>query len=237
MTLPDEKYSSSDYLDANPTWDSEDSPWKAKKVSDFIHKLHVPSLNICEIGCGAGGILAELRKKHSDAVLTGFDIAPLLNKFWKMHDGFNINFILGDFLNDSFQNYETILLLDVIEHLRDPFYFLNKIKSRGSHFIFHMPLDLSSVNVLREKPLLNVRKKVGHIHYFTKNLFLSLLSESGFEVVGWEYTKAYLSGPGHSLKTMLASIPRSIAFFFNKDMGVRILGGETLLVYAKPRRE
>ena len=36
------------------------------------------------------------------------------------------------------------------------------------------------------------------------------------------------------LKTRFAAIPRRIAYAVNKDIGVRLLGGETLLVLAKP---
>ncbi|RME58083.1 methylase, partial [Candidatus Parcubacteria bacterium] len=31
-------YESGDYARENPTWDIEDSPWKATKVLEFIHE-------------------------------------------------------------------------------------------------------------------------------------------------------------------------------------------------------
>jgi hypothetical protein len=36
------------------------------------------------------------------------------------------------------------------------------------------------------------------------------------------------------LKTRLVALPRRIAYAVNKDFDVRLLGGETLLVLAKP---
>jgi hypothetical protein len=82
--------------------------------------------------------------------------------------------------------------------------------------------------------LINVRKKVGHLHYYTKDLALSILLDTGYEVLDWRYTGASLNSPKRSLKTRLAALPRLIAYKVNKDFGVRLLGGETLLVLAKP---
>jgi hypothetical protein len=234
MSLPDEKYSSSEYLDDNPTWDSEDSPWKAAVVSTFMTKFNISTDDICEVGCGSGGVLSYLRDVYPESKLTGFDVAPDVESFWSLHGNLNIDFKLGDFLTINDSHFETILLLDVIEHLRDPFSFLDSIRHRGNDFVFHIPLDLSSLSILRETPLLNVRKKVGHIHYYTKNLALSLLKESGFEVVSWQYTNASSSAPGNSWMTKVASLPRKVAYVLNKDIGVRLLGGETLLIYARP---
>lgn len=55
--------------------------------------------------------------------------------------------------------------------------------------------DLSALSVLREKPLLNQRHNVGHIHYFTRNLALSLLRECGYEVTLWHYSGAAFQSP------------------------------------------
>jgi len=237
MALPDQRYSSSEYLKANPTWDVEDSPWKAKKISNLISHLRLPVKNICEVGCGAGGVLAELNKIYPDTPLFGFDIAPYVEKFWGKYSHLDIQFTCGDFLELNNEHYDTLLLLDVIEHLRDPFYFLDMIRNHADNFIFHIPLDLSALSVLRERPILNVRKKVGHIHYYTKNLALSLLKESGFDVISWQYTNASTTSPSKSVLTKIASVPRKIAYLLDKDLGVRLLGGETLLVYAKPHLE
>ncbi len=234
MTLPDEKYISLEYITDNPTWDAEDSPWKLKKILDFIYDLRLPTRKICEVGCGSGAVLDGLRDIFPDSLLYGFDIAPSALQFWKKYRTKRISFTVGDFLIKNKEYYDIILLLDVVEHLRDPFYFLDQIKSHSSYFLFHFPLDMSAISVFRETPLLNVRKKVGHIHYYTKNLVLALLNESGFEVLKWRYTNASFSISNRSLKTKFADIPRQLFYCINKDMGVRLLGGETLLILAKP---
>ena len=64
MTLPKDKYGCSEYLRNNPTWDIEDSYWKAKRIVDILATARCRPSSICDVGCGAGGILAELRRRE-----------------------------------------------------------------------------------------------------------------------------------------------------------------------------
>jgi len=77
----DDKYTSGDYLAHNPSWDIGDSPWKAEKIVALLSSAGYTPSSICEIGCGAGGILVELRKSFSEAELFGYDIAPDAARF------------------------------------------------------------------------------------------------------------------------------------------------------------
>lgn len=228
-----DRYTDNEYFDKNPTWDLEDSPWKAELVAKLLEETGLRPATLCEIGCGAGGVLSSLRDKLPNTELSGFDIAPAAARFWEMLDGREIDFNVGDFFQISDKEYDVILLLDVLEHVNDPFSFLERLHGRSDYYVFHIPLDLSALSVLRESPLLHVRNKVGHIHYFTKNLALSLLRESGYEIVSWRYTGAAFSSPKRTWKTRLGALPRKIAYLVNRDLGVRILGGETLLVLAR----
>jgi len=228
------RYLSNDYILKNPTWDREDSPWKAMLVYEALQRTRISPTSIVEVGCGAGDVLDTLRSNYPGTRLTGFDIAPAATTFWADHKEKDITFVLGDFLTDSSDHYDVALLLDVIEHLDDPFHFLSKIRNRADHFVFHFPLDLSALSVLRETPLLYVREKVGHIHYYTKSLALALLADCGFEVLDWKYSGAFFNAPQKSFKTRLAGVFRKILCALNRDLGVRALGGETLIVVARP---
>ena len=233
MTLPDNKYMSDEYLRDNPSWDSEDSPWKAAFVPKILNGVELIPKSICEVGCGAGGVLAELRKIYPNTELFGWDIAPSAEGFWEKHQNARINFTVGDFLALNTRKFDVILLLDVIEHVADPFEFLSRLRGNANYYIFHFPLDLSATSILRERPILEARKKVGHIHYFTKSLALSLISECGYDVKDWWYSGAAFNGPRRNWKTILASFPRRLAYALNQDWGVRALGGETLYILAK----
>jgi hypothetical protein len=78
-----------------------------------------------------------------------------------------------------------------------------------------------------------VREKVGHLHYYTKDLALATLRYAGYQIIDWRYTGAALNSPNRSWRTRLASIARRSVYAPHKDLGFRLLGGETLLVLAK----
>jgi Methyltransferase domain len=226
------RYLDGSYFSQNPDWDRNDSPWKAAIVISVLREAGLSPKCICEVGCGAGGVLATLRQAFSDAALVGFDIAPDAAAFWNALARDDIEFRCEDFTTADSGHYDLLLLLDVLEHLSDPFTFLEAIRHRASHFIFHFPLDLSALSIVQEKKLLVLRETVGHIHYYTKNIALALLRESGFNPVRWRYTNASLTGPNAGVANRFARLPRRIAYALNKDVGVRLLGGETLMVLA-----
>lgn len=236
MTDPTlERYTNGDYAQNNPDWGSSDSPWKAKQVADMLDRHGVVPTSVVEIGCGAGGVLAALRGRLPQATMAGFDIAPGLASRWESHHALSIDFYLADYLGEDRPVPEVTLVLDVIEHLGNPFQFLAALSARANWVVFHVPLDLSAVSVLRERPLLHVRRKVGHLHYYTRGLALAMLDECGFEVIDERYTGAAYTSPQRSLKGRLASGFRRVASVCLGDLGVRLLGGETLIVLARPR--
>ncbi len=227
-----DKYTSGEYLENNPTWDLEDSGWKANNILSLLNRATIAPSSICEIGCGAGGVLAKLRSFFPLTELWGYDISPDAALFWPQHSVLKISFKVGDFLSLNRRTYDVILLIDLIEHLRDPCSYLISLRRFAKYFIFHIPLDLSALTVVREEPILKARRKVGHIHYFTKNIAMELLRESGYQVLVWKYSGAAFNSPKRSFKTQVAAIPRALLYALNKDLGVRILGGETLFVLA-----
>lgn len=233
MKRPDSLYESGEYAEKNPTWDVEDSPWKARKVLEVLQRTGLHPRTVCEIGCGAGAVLAHLSEYMEEVDFFGYDIAPDAASFWTSYERNNISFELGDFFVKNKRKHDLILILDVIEHIVDPWSFLEKLKPHGENFLFHIPLDLSAQNVLRETPILEARRQVGHIHYFTKNLALELLREAGYEIQHAEYSNLSMSGPRSSWKSKLVYFPRMLAYLISKDFGVRLLGGESLLVVAR----
>ncbi len=229
------RYLSGEYADKNPDWDSGDAPWKANLVDEILKRNHVRPGSLVEVGCGSGAVLAELRKAYPDTTLRGYDIAPGAANFWPRHSAARIQFEVGDFLAINQQPHDVVLMLDVLEHLGDPFSFLERLRPHGHLMVFHIPLDLSAMSVLRESPLLHVREQVGHLHYFTRKLALAMLEECGYELVEARFTGASLNAPRRSLKTKLAGLLRRAVFALNHDLGARLMGGETLLVLARPK--
>lgn len=238
MSVPFESYQSGEYLAKNPTWDVEDSVWKAEQVRKILALNGLAPASVVEVGCGAGGVLASLHDVSPDVLYYGFEIAPDASRFWGEYQEKNISFAIEDFLSVDTPHFDVLMLLDVIEHIPEPFSFLKGMHGRADYYVFHVPLDLSALSVFRERPLLNVREKVGHIHYFTKGLALSLILEAGFEIMSWSYTNAAFSAPQRTWKNRLAQLPRKLAnAVLGRDAGVRLLGGDTLMVLARTRHD
>lgn len=233
MNMPYEAYESGQYLANNPTWDIEDSPWKASEVLKILARNRLSPGNLVDVGCGAGGILAHLQRCEPDGQYSGYEIASSAEPFWAQYRERGISFKVEDFLKTHTAQFDTLLLMDVIEHLPNPFDFLRALYGRSKFYVLHIPLDLSSISVARETPLLRVREKVGHIHYYTKGLAMALILECGYEVIDWHYTGASLTGTRGSWKTRLARWPRRLLYSLNRDWGVRLLGGDTLIVLAR----
>lgn len=230
-----ERYFNGDYAKKNPDWDSSDAPWKAAAVAALLKEHRCRTDSLVEIGCGSGGVLVALRRAFPESSLAGFDIAPAAQRFWPEATAGGIRFVLGDYLAMQEPVADVVLVLDVLEHLGNPWEFLSRLRDRSKLAVFHIPLDLSASSVLRERPLLHVREKVGHLHYFTRGLALAMLDECGWEVLEARYTGAAFTAPNRSLKTRLAGIARRAAFLLLGHAGVRLLGGETLIVLARPR--
>lgn len=157
MSIED-RYLSDDYLRKNPSWDQEDSPWKTNLVACLLRKHDLHNGSICEVGCGAGAVLAGLRGEFTDVSLSGFDIAPEAESFWGAYSGLDITFKQGDFFEIDSGRYDVVLLLDVLEHVANSWKFLDRITGRANWVIIHFPLDLSVNSVLFEQPLMYVRR-------------------------------------------------------------------------------
>jgi hypothetical protein len=222
------------YLDNNPDWDRKDAPWKAKLVASMLSENNIIPSTVCEVGCGAGDILLNLKRSMPTTAMVGYDISPSVVKFWNEKRNVNgIEYILGDFHVLNKNKHDVLLMLDVFEHIRDPYSFLENSRQHADFFIFHVPLELSVSTIIREYTLINARNKVGHLHHYTKNLAIAVIIESGYNILDLRYTGASLNAPERTIGTRFANIFRRIAYGVNRDLGVRLLGGDTLLILAQ----
>jgi SAM-dependent methyltransferase len=232
MPSIEDRYVDGSYLASNPAWDSADAAWKAQRIIEILDAAQLIPGSICDVGCGSGDVLARLRQRFPDAALTGFDISPQLSAFWDRHS--NLNLRRGNFHEINTEVFDVLLMLDVFEHVPDPFAFLAQSRRHARNFVFHIPLDLSAVSVARGSPLMKVRRSVGHLHFYTKDLALETLRDCGYTIVDARYTNAASTLlTHHTLLTRLAALPRTILRALSPDLNARVLGGDTLMVLAR----
>lgn len=232
-----DKYKNDFYLKANPEvfLNIEVSPWKANNILKIIERNKLSPKTVCEVGCGAGEILAQLQKKMANTMFWGYEISPEAFKLCRPRANDMLRFKLKDILQEKDIFFDLILLIDVIEHVEGYFDFLRKIRQKSTYKIFHFPLDLSVQSVLRIKTILRNRTEVGHVHYFTKELAIRTLEDTGYEIIDFFYTPSEieLRTASMSLKRYLMRWPRRLFFMLNKDMAVRVFGGYSLLILAR----
>ncbi|WOF15397.1 class I SAM-dependent methyltransferase [Methanoplanus sp. FWC-SCC4] len=233
MNIPD-KYINGEYLKDNPTWDTEDSQWKAEQILKIIKRNNLQPKFICEVGCGAGEILKILQNKLNDnCEYTGYEISPQAYNICKEKENNHLKFELKDFLLEKNKQYDIIMLIDLIEHLEDYFTYLRIIKPQSEYKILHVPLEFFALSALYQSFILNQRKKVGHLHYFTKDIVIQTLTDLNYEIVDYFYTPGYSLGHDYGLKDRLINIPRKYMYPINKDLTVKLFGGYSLMVLVR----
>lgn len=201
-------YNDSTYLQKNPSWGSEDSPFKAGKIIELLKRNpDVPHKTVCEVGCGSGEVLVQLSSGLKDVThFYGFDISKDAMSIAKQKETATLTFELKDFTQSKDNNsYDLILVLDVIEHVEDYFKFLRSIAAKSRYTIFQIPLDICVWTLFRENILLESKERVGHIHNFTEDVILSILADNGFRILD----KMYLE-PIFECKTFKQKIVRLI---------------------------
>ena len=224
------RYHDGDYLKQNPTWDAEDSPWKAQKIRKILSANDIEPKTIAEIGCGAGEVLKELWKSYGGNVsCVGYEISEKAYQICSRKSEDNLTFRLED-LTEKQVIFDVLLSIDVYEHVPDYLEFLSKLKMLATYKVFHIPLDMTVSSVLRVSPILEARRKVGHLHYFNKETALASLEDTSHHVLDYFYTagsiELYKSGLGRNL----LHLSRKLAFLINQDFAARLLGGFSMMV-------
>jgi hypothetical protein len=225
-----EMYTDGTYQANNPGLHREDSHWKAKQVASLLikHKLH-PS-KILEVGTGAGTVLDQLSKiQPGIQQLSGFDISPFAITEASRIENKKLSFQVGELPADA--HADLLLMMDVLEHVDDIYSFLRSLRDHADHFIFHIPLDLSCRTILKPHIMLQQRNDVGHIHYFSKEMVLWAIKDTGYEVLDWKYTKPVTDNQtSPTVFRRFKKTLRNLSFSVNKDLSAKLWGGYSMLL-------
>jgi SAM-dependent methyltransferase len=227
-------YTDGTYLAGHGSWHQEDSSWKADRIKAMLERNGVQFASLCEIGCGAGEILNVLSRSFgAGKQLYGYEISPQAFDLCCRKAKPGLTFRLGELLAEDAQSFDVLLAIDVFEHVEDYLGFLKRLKPWSTYKVFHIPLDLSVQSVLRAKPILKLRRDVGHLHYFTKETALETLRSAGYDIVDHFFTATAVDLPNRGWKANLMKLPRRVLFAVNPDWAARLLGGYSLMVLAK----
>ena len=227
-------YTNREYLGKNPSWHQEDSPWKAGQILDLLQRNGVKADTIAEIGCGAGGVISSLAEKlPKETKLHGFDISPQAIDIAKGLERAGLRFSCEDLIKSQ-ECFDLLLVVDVVEHIRDYLGFMESCRVKARLKVFHIPLDIHVSSVIRAHFVLG-RHTIGHLHYFSAESALDAVRDTGHKIIDYVYTDGgvALASLHPSLRRTLANIPRRIVGRFSRKLAARWFGGYSLLVLAE----
>ena len=222
-------YDNGTYFAHNPDWHQNDSPWKAQADSEVIRRNSLQITRLAEVGCGAGKVIATVAEHIPGVEATGYDISPEAIAMCAPQERSRVTYLLED-LTTSHRFYDLLLVIDVFEHVEDPFNFLRRLKHKATYKVLHIPLDISVQSVLRVRPIVKSWEKIGHLHFYTPETALATLRHVGYEVLDWSYTHHRLELPNRSIRTRILGIPRWLGLMVNEHWTVRVLGGSSMIV-------
>lgn len=222
-------YTDGTYLDRNPTWHEQDSPWKAAQVMKLLERHHLPIRTVAEIGCGVGGILVSLHEQFPpDVELHGFDIAREAIDRAKTRERERLHFHHADPLQEE-ATFDLLLIMDVIEHVPDYLGFMEQCRKQARFKLYHIPLGIHVSSVLRPSSFAHTRREVGHIHNFTAEMALASLTDTGHKILESSFTPGALELPTRNVVRKLARVPRRLMSLVSIPWAARLMGGYSLL--------
>ncbi|MEG6570381.1 glycosyltransferase [Thermoanaerobacterium thermosaccharolyticum] len=164
------------------------------KRPEILNKIPLKARNILDVGCGAGALGLEL-KNRKDVNVVGIELNSDIAAIAK-----NVldDVIVGDIESLAFdypeKYFDTIILADVLEHLRDPWSTLTKMKrylKDDGIFIVSIP-NINHISIILKLLGGNFEYEDAglldktHLRFFTKNTILQTFRECNLEILNIE---------------------------------------------------
>ncbi len=191
-----------------------------RKITTLVSSVTPPGGKVLEVGCGYGKILADLEKKGFEVV--GVEASSCACEHIRREYNFPVYEGMIETYLDSFSNqspFNTIVALNVIEHLRNPYETLrkfNRILIQGGYVVIIVPdvalaLLFGKIKKLLHKPdpygIESGSDKgpiafnsPGHLFFFSRKTLRALIERVGWEVIEHKHAPYVLSGGRSSLK-------------------------------------
>lgn len=164
---------------------------RLKQLNKYIDLSKYNSL--LEIGCAYGFFLNLVKNRFERVV--GVDVTSSGISYAK--DKLQLDVYKSDLLKWDFKgkNFNIACMWDVIEHLKSPDLYLEKIsKNMASGGVIALTTgDIDSIMAKLRGKRWRLIHPPTHAHYFSKNTLTRLLDRYGYDVVNIEYCGSYRS--------------------------------------------
>jgi SAM-dependent methyltransferase len=160
-------------------------------VSEFISGRNVAVL---DVGCATGGLLASF-KKHGYNNVIGADPSADCARFALFRHNVEVRIATVSSLSQWSDRFDIILMLGVLEHVRDVNQTLRILAQRllpGGHLHIAVP-DVEGLEASRNAPYQQFSME--HINFFSRQSLDHALEAAGFDrVMGWNTTVDWREG-------------------------------------------
>jgi len=229
MTEPTTRlYTDGEYAKKHPSWHLPDAPAKAQDLRcgllELLQRLPGKRLRIADVGAGVGGVLREvidvvrtfdadictdpvgyeISQQAVNAAETLFPELPMRCKHLEVGDG----------------PFDVVLLVDVLEHVENPWELLRTARATSQFLLVRQPL-LENFSTFRYDNYAFQREHWGHIGLFTYRSFLDMAAATG-----WIQVKATLTAPWElANSTSRGGWTQRALCRFNRTMASYLLSG------------
>lgn len=142
--------------------------------------------SVLDIGCGDGFVLKKLLEKHRNIKVLGIDISPVAIEKAKQN-GIDCQLLdITDRLPFEDNSFDSVLLLDVLEHMFEPEPVLREAVRVASKYVYISVPNFVSLParfqvLLGLVPENNTLRK-GHIFWTTRKVLHALIKKCGLEI-------------------------------------------------------
>jgi len=155
--------------------------------------VHLPRRGrLLEVGCGAGRYLRALRELRPELGLVGCDVSrSALASLAASAPGIEVRLASGHDLPAADGEFDAVLAIDVLEHVRDPERLLAEIHralAPGGVLHLHVPCEGDPRSLWRwlpgqAGPAGWKRRLGGHLHRFRRDEILRRVDAAGFRIL------------------------------------------------------
>lgn len=183
-----DQYIDGNYQEKHQDWHLGDAIHKVNDIKFSVKSLLATEskehLKIADVGAGVGGVLFELTQwLHRDypklsVEAIAFEISPFAVQ--KGREIFPTLDLRQELLQNTQDIFDLVLLIDVLEHLENPWEMLRTVHQKSRYMIVRQPL-LENVSNFRHRNYHHEREHWGHISYFNYYSFLDMAQATGWQ--------------------------------------------------------
>ena len=176
--------------------------------------------SVLDIGCGDGFLLKKLLERDKNIKALGLDISPVAIEKAKEN---GIECVLSDIterLSFSDNSFESVFLLDVLEHMFQPELVLKEAVRVASDYVYISVPNFVSlparIQVLLGRVPENNTLRKGHIFWTTRKVIHLLIKNCGLEIEKEVFTTFWEDSPllGSVMKMLVKIKPELFSLAF-----------------------